>query len=134
VRLRVEPPANDGGSLATRLDELEKEQDSHVLATELRAVVRKLRSELAREDGPDGFFESILTAEPRLVGRVRRVRQQRAALKVEARRLERYAAAHAPIVFTRNAIDGLRYQWSVHLALERALMQEALLTDVGAID
>jgi hypothetical protein len=134
VRLRAGRPANESEPLVPLLDELAKEPNHQVLATQLRPLVRQIRAALTLEDGPDGLLESILVEAPRLERGARRLRQSRAALAVDVRRLERYAAAHAPLVFTRYAMDTLSHHWMVHVALERALLQEALLTDLGEND
>ncbi len=133
MRRRGAPHDADAITFSIAVAEVLRERDV-VRATEhAERIVARTRAFLDAERGPEGLFELIRASAPRLEPRLREVEASQHEVRLAVGRLERYAAARAPMAFLRHGLASLHAEWVKHGALTDDVLQEALLTDLGVV-
>ncbi len=101
------------------------------IAKDLRTLYVPLRERLEAEEAPGGLHDELRRLRPELAAAVTRLRRQHDAIITAAYQLDRYVRLSAPLAITHTHLVSLEHALAVHEADEIAMLQDALLTDIG---
>lgn len=101
------------------------------ITRDLGELYLPIRERLEGEERPGGLHDELKRRDPRLSAAVTRLRRQHDAIITAAYQLDRYVRLSAPLAITHTHLVALEHGIAAHEADEIALMQDALLTDIG---
>ena len=128
---KVQEPAREQDAsthpLVARLEALELEKRAGLVGELCVDVIR----ELDDQDGPGGLLEHIAARAPWLWPRIDELRREHQLIRTLAVMLDRYVRRRAPQAMTQVTLARLTHALRRHHHAQTALMQEALLRDLG---
>ena len=95
-----------------------------------RLAVRAV-DQIRQQEQPEGLYDTIARMAPRLVPRIEQLVTENDRIQLLARTLHHYARADAPQAMVHMSLERLNAALRAQAEANSALVQEALLTDLG---